>query len=399
MPWLIERPSPVPSPTDLVVKNGSKNWGSRLGLDPAAVVADRDHDRVPSRRGRRTGSVRRRRDRSPRSPATALIRRLRITWLICEGDADQPRQVVAVLDLDLDIVPAQPAADHLEAPTRAGRGPGPSPSSGARSGPGRGGSRRCSPPAARLRGSGRASDGGYRGRRPSRTPRQRRRSSRSRSGRRACQKLVGLLVQGHDLEDPRQVALEDREVVADVGQGVVDLVGHPGAQQTDRRQFLRLGEHRPHPLPLGLIADRADVLKLARQADRTERELERELLARLPAAAELDGLAHDPGPSRRPRRRTRPSSSTKTPGMSWSSGWPITSAGVVAEDLLGGRVEQGDVARAVGDDDGVEAALGELAVACLGLGQLAVLGLHRRGRCASGPRRTAGASPPGPSAR
>ena len=47
MPWEIARPRPVPSPTGLVVKNGSKNLLAMLGIDTGAVVAHRDHDPGP----------------------------------------------------------------------------------------------------------------------------------------------------------------------------------------------------------------------------------------------------------------------------------------------------------------------------------------------------------------
>jgi hypothetical protein len=40
----MERPSPVPLPTSLVVKKGSRSWGPRG--DPLAVVGDLDRDRV-----------------------------------------------------------------------------------------------------------------------------------------------------------------------------------------------------------------------------------------------------------------------------------------------------------------------------------------------------------------
>ena len=147
-----------------------------------------------------------------------------------------------------------------------------------------------------------------------------------------------LLVEVDHLQDALQVALEHRQVVADVGQRVVDLVGHPGAEQADRGELLRLGEHRPHPLPLGLVADRADELELAVELDGAERELERELLAVLLPSRELDGLAREAreprgrpprragdGMSRLPRPSVPPQAPSPTmpgpaPRQSWGTG-------------------------------------------------------------------------------
>ena len=50
--------------------------------------------------------------------------------------------------------------------------------------------------------------------------------------------------------------------------------------------------------------------------------------------------------------------------------------GIVAEDLLGRRVEQIDAAFSIGHHDGVEASLGKLAIPRLGLGECPVLELH-----------------------
>ena len=72
---------------------------------------------------------------STRSPGTALIRRLRITWLICEATQTTARHV-AVLDDDLDVLPPEPAPDHLERRLDQVGDQRPAPSWAARSAPG-----------------------------------------------------------------------------------------------------------------------------------------------------------------------------------------------------------------------------------------------------------------------
>ena len=52
IPYTVESPRPVPIPSCLVVKNGSKMCGSTLVGDPGPVVGDRQRD-VAARRERR----------------------------------------------------------------------------------------------------------------------------------------------------------------------------------------------------------------------------------------------------------------------------------------------------------------------------------------------------------
>ena len=53
---------------------------------------------------------------------------------------------------------------------------------------------------------------------------------------------LGLLVEAEDVVDVADVALEDGDVVADVGQRVVDLVRHAGDHLAERRELLGLDE-------------------------------------------------------------------------------------------------------------------------------------------------------------
>ena len=128
MPWLIARPSPVPCPTSLVVKNGSKMRCRTSGGCRAR------------RRGRRS-RPRRRRTRVaiqmlPPSPTAsqALARMFMNTWLIWPG-SHSTRGQVAVVAVHRDAV----APARLEKPQascrgrRAGRRPCASPRPGARS--------------------------------------------------------------------------------------------------------------------------------------------------------------------------------------------------------------------------------------------------------------------------
>ena len=47
MSCVIERPSPVPSPVGLVVKNGIEHLFPHLGRNTGAIVANADFDRLP----------------------------------------------------------------------------------------------------------------------------------------------------------------------------------------------------------------------------------------------------------------------------------------------------------------------------------------------------------------
>src|SRR5213079_414886 len=63
------------------------------------------------------------------------------------------------------------------------------------------------------------------------------------------------------------VALEDHQVVGHVGEWVVDLVGHAGTQQADRRQFFVLHQHRTHSVAFGQVVNGAEELQLTAQVD------------------------------------------------------------------------------------------------------------------------------------
>ena len=53
---------------------------------------------------------------------------------------------------------------------------------------------------------------------------------------------LGLLVKAEDVVDVADVALEDGDVIADVGQRVVDLVCHAGDHLAERGELLGLDE-------------------------------------------------------------------------------------------------------------------------------------------------------------
>ena len=107
------RPSPVPWPTSLVVKNGSKIRGRTSAAMPRPVVADGDDDAVPSR-------VDRSRSRSRRARSVAgdgvlgvdqdVQQRLLQQQRIADDRRGRSRPCVAD---DLDVGPARASAARL----------------------------------------------------------------------------------------------------------------------------------------------------------------------------------------------------------------------------------------------------------------------------------------------
>ena len=64
-------------------------------------------------------------------------------------------------------------------------------------------------------------------------------------------------VDGQHVEQEADVALEDGQVVGDVRQGVVDLVGDARGEHAERGQLLRLHDAAAHLVPLDELADLA----------------------------------------------------------------------------------------------------------------------------------------------
>ena len=111
MPWVMLRPSPVPSPTPLVVKNGSKICGQDLVGDAAAVVGHLDDDLAVDRAG------------ADRDPPVDAVRRLDglhgVDQQVQEDLVELGRRAgdlgqLAELLLDGDAAAIEPAPDHLE---------------------------------------------------------------------------------------------------------------------------------------------------------------------------------------------------------------------------------------------------------------------------------------------
>ena len=199
-------------------------------------------------------------------------------------------------------------------------------------------------------------------------------------GRGGGQGPVRRLVVLHHLQDPLEVAFEHGQVIADVGQRVVDLVRHAGAEQPDRGQLVGPRQHGAHPLAFGLVADRPDELQLAGQLDRVERQFEREGLAILPEPLHLHGLADDPGVvGLQVARESLVVGLAEPVGHERGQGLAEDLVGRPAEGPRGGGVVQHDPPVPIGDDDRVEAPLGQLAIAGLRLGQGAVLRLQVEG--------------------
>ena len=140
---------------------------------------------------------------------------------------------------------------------------------------------------------------------------------------------LGRFVGGDEVEDALQVALEDGEVVGDVGQRVVDLVGHARREEADRGELLGLGEDLAHPLALGLVADRADELDAVGQA-------------RSPRATVPSGRPCRPCGA----RSARPSCRRPGPPASGCSGRAL--ARVAGAEFLGHQDRQGPADRPPG---------------------------------------------------
>ena len=249
-----------------------------------AVVAEADRMRPPS--GRSSFWI----------AWEALISRLRITWLIwlaTQGTRGRSRRGVD-LDRDLGLAELPLAISRAEA-TSSASGTSSLVVGEVRAIPRRFETMlatRCTPSRVRLEQAAEVVRG--------RTSQSRSSSTRSTRG----QRLGGRRRPGRGgptrsrrpaRGGPQRSRSQDGEVVGDVGQRVVDLVGDAGAEQADRGQLLALDEHVAHPLPLGQVADRADELDGVPRADGVERQLQRELLAVLAAAAQLDGAADEPG--------------------------------------------------------------------------------------------------------
>ena len=76
-------------------------------------------------------------------------------------------------------------------------------------------------------------------------------------GPRGLQLGVTLLVESLDAEQEADIALEDGQVVGDVGQGVVDLVRDAGREHPERGQLLRLDDAGAHLMAFDELADLA----------------------------------------------------------------------------------------------------------------------------------------------
>src|SRR5271157_124904 len=71
------------------------------------------------------------------------------------------------------------------------------------------------------------------------------------------QQIVGLLVDRRESQERPDVPLENSQVVGDVGQGIVDLVGHAGTQHAERGEFLGLDDSGVHLVAIDELADLA----------------------------------------------------------------------------------------------------------------------------------------------
>ena len=112
IPWLIDSPRPVPSPTGLVVKKGSNRWGRCSGSIPAPLSAT---SRTPKSPSCRVDDP----DQSPLVLALGLDRLHGVDQEVEDHLADLRRDAedargVAVVDLDGDALATEAALDHLE---------------------------------------------------------------------------------------------------------------------------------------------------------------------------------------------------------------------------------------------------------------------------------------------
>ena len=75
------------------------------------------------------------------------------------------------------------------------------------------------------------------------------------------QQVVGFLVHRQQIQQRADIALENGKVVGDVGQGIVDLVGHAGAEHAERGELLGLDHTGVHLVAVDELADLASQVR------------------------------------------------------------------------------------------------------------------------------------------